>query len=87
MGEDVPPEKIDELFKLADGDGSGRIEFPEFVILMKGMNPKDGGEGGGAFGGFSIPVPNIPGTGGDAEGGAAAPAAAASAGAPTAGSN
>ena len=40
MGEDVSDEKIEELFQLADKDGSGRIEFPEFMILMKGMNPK-----------------------------------------------
>jgi len=27
---------------MADGDGSGKIEFPEFVTLLKGMNPKEG---------------------------------------------
>jgi len=78
MGEDVPEEKIQELFQLADKDGSGRIEFPEFIILMKGMNPKEdsgaAAEGGGMFGGFSIPtVPGMPAAGGEEE--AAAPAA------------
>jgi len=53
MGEDVSEGKVDELFCLADGDGSGKIDFPEFVKLMKGMNPKDGDEKGNPFSTFS----------------------------------
>merc|ERR1711988_1706878 len=62
MGEDVPPEKIDELFKLADADGSGRIEFSEFVTMMKGMNPKDASEGGmfNSFSDMKMPEMKMP---------------------------
>ena len=31
MGENVPEEKADELFQLADEDGSGKIEFDELA--------------------------------------------------------
>ena len=41
MGEDVPPERIDELFLIADEDGSGSIEFDEFVFLINAMNPNE----------------------------------------------
>jgi len=40
LGEDVPEEKIEELFSLADSAGNGTISFDEFVALMKGMNPR-----------------------------------------------
>ena len=40
MGEEVPEERINQLFTEADTDGSGMIEFPEFVVMVKGMNPK-----------------------------------------------
>ena len=33
--------KVDALFHAADKDSSGKIEFEEFVMLMKAMNPKD----------------------------------------------
>jgi len=39
LGEDVSGEEIDAMFKAADTDGSGLIEFPEFMHLIKGMNP------------------------------------------------
>merc|ERR1719253_665178 len=76
MGEDVPEEKIDELFKLADADGSGRIEFNEFTTMMKGMNPKDSSEGG-MFNSFSMPaMPAMPDIGvSNPFGGAAEPGA------------
>jgi len=52
----VPPEMVDALFKKADADGSGKIEFPEFVLLVKGMNPQkvdeDEKTDSGSFGGF-----------------------------------
>jgi len=41
MGEDVPAEKVDALFKLVDKNGSGTIDFPEFCVLVRGMNPKE----------------------------------------------
>jgi len=44
LGENVAPGEIDSLFKEVDADGSGKIEFPEFCIMVKRMNPKDGGE-------------------------------------------
>jgi len=61
MGEDVPDDRIEELFQLADADGSGRLEFDEFVLLMKGMNPKEGAEQDGGFGSFGMPtMPSVP---------------------------
>lgn len=42
LGENVPPGEIDSLFKEVDADGSGMIEFPEFCIMVKRMNPKEG---------------------------------------------
>lgn len=59
VGEDVPPEKIDELFKEVDSDGSGQIEFDEFKALMLAMNPKDGDKG--SFGNMSFTPRDIPG--------------------------
>merc|ERR1712167_72957 len=44
MGENVPEDEIDALFTMADEDGSGEIEFEEFVMLIKSMNPKTDGE-------------------------------------------
>jgi len=41
MGENVPEEEINALFQMADEDGSGEIEFDEFVMLVKAMNPKE----------------------------------------------
>jgi Ca2+-binding EF-hand superfamily protein len=41
LGEDVPPEKIQALFESVDSDNSGRIEFGEFAVLIKAMNPLD----------------------------------------------
>lgn len=41
MGEDVPEDKIAELFALADADGSGQIEYKEFCTLVKAMNPQE----------------------------------------------
>ena len=40
LGEDVPEEEIDRLFIMADEDNSGSLEFDEFQILVRGMNPK-----------------------------------------------
>eukprot|EP00927_Polykrikos_kofoidii_P074801 TRINITY_DN70830_c0_g1_i1.p1 TRINITY_DN70830_c0_g1~~TRINITY_DN70830_c0_g1_i1.p1 ORF type:complete len:359 (+),score=82.53 TRINITY_DN70830_c0_g1_i1:69-1145(+) len=42
MGEDVPPKVIKDLIKKVDSDKSGKISFNEFVVLTRGMNPKDG---------------------------------------------
>eukprot|EP00301_Raphidiophrys_heterophryoidea_P025741 c8706_g1_i1.p1 GENE.c8706_g1_i1~~c8706_g1_i1.p1 ORF type:complete len:402 (+),score=131.87 c8706_g1_i1:95-1207(+) len=42
VGENVPQDKIDDLFKQVDTDGSGNIEFDEFKTLMLEMNPKSG---------------------------------------------
>lgn len=39
VGEDIPAEQIDTLFKEVDADGSGTIEFDEFKRLMLAMNP------------------------------------------------
>ena len=48
LGENVPPGEIDSLFKEVDTDGSGMIEFPEFCIMVRRMNPKEGAEAEGA---------------------------------------
>lgn len=42
MGESVGPEKIEKLFAEADQDGSGTIDFPEFVTFMRALNPMPG---------------------------------------------
>ena len=49
-----------DLTHLGFPDGSGLIEFNEFVLLVKQMNPKPPPEEGG-FGGFSIPDIQMPG--------------------------
>jgi len=41
LGENVPPAEIDALFQDVDTDGSGRIEFPEFCVMVKRMNPSE----------------------------------------------
>lgn len=41
MGESVPEEQISALFEEADSDGSGKIEFDEFMQLVRAMNPKE----------------------------------------------
>lgn len=76
MGEDVPEEKIDALFKAVDTDGSGMIEFPEFQELVKGMNPKEGEEGNSALGGFSSGISGLGDMGGSLAGGLAGGAGA-----------
>lgn len=40
MGEKVPEERINELFRKAAVDESGNINFAEFCKLVKAMNPK-----------------------------------------------
>ena len=47
QGENVSDERLDTMFQQADQDGSGLIEFEEFVGLMRAMNPKN--SVGGAF--------------------------------------
>ena len=39
IGEDIPDDKIDRLFVQADVDGSGSIDFDEFVVMMRKLNP------------------------------------------------
>lgn len=39
LGEDVDPEQVETLFQEVDTDGSGKIEFPEFCVMVKAMNP------------------------------------------------
>lgn len=41
---DTSPWQIEALFEMADEDGSGELEFREFVMLLKAMNPKVGDE-------------------------------------------
>jgi len=41
LGEDVDPKEVKTLFKRVDTDGSGKIEYDEFKVLLKGMNPRD----------------------------------------------
>lgn len=41
MGENVSDVMVEAMFKHVDTDGSGRIEYSEFVVLVKGMNPKE----------------------------------------------
>lgn len=45
MGEDVPPKTIKKLLEKVDGDRTGKVSFEEFVVLLRGMNPKDTSEG------------------------------------------
>jgi len=60
MGEDVPEDEIDALFEMADEDGSGKIEYNEFVMLVKAMNAdrededEDPEEKSSMFGGFGF---------------------------------
>jgi len=53
MGEDIPEDKINELFAAVDTDQSGTIDFDEFSTLVKGMNSKAGSSMLSAFQGFS----------------------------------
>ena len=39
MGEDILESKVDDLFREFDVDGSGAIDFNEFVAMMKKLNP------------------------------------------------
>jgi len=41
LGENMLPSQVDKLFEDVDTDGSGQIEFPEFCVMVKSMNPKD----------------------------------------------
>ena len=41
MGENVPQAEIDELYSMADTDGSGEIDYEEFCFLVKKMNPEE----------------------------------------------
>ena len=41
MGEDVKEEDVAALFAGVDGDGNGVLDFEEFVLLVKGMNPSE----------------------------------------------
>ena len=60
MGEDVPEEEIEKMFNAVDCDGSGRIEFGEFMTLVRQMNPKEHGEKEGGFSLSSVSLPEIP---------------------------
>eukprot|EP00299_Pterocystis_sp_00344_P011246 c5208_g1_i1.p1 GENE.c5208_g1_i1~~c5208_g1_i1.p1 ORF type:complete len:275 (-),score=78.90 c5208_g1_i1:91-882(-) len=40
VGEDIEPEKVEQLFNEVDSNGSGSIEFDEFKTLMLKMNPE-----------------------------------------------
>jgi len=40
LGEKFSEENFDDMFMEADEDGSGEIEFDEFVMLMRKMNPR-----------------------------------------------
>ena len=53
MGDEVSDDAIEDLFELADTDGSGDIDFKEFMVLVKGMNPKPAEEEGGGMFSFS----------------------------------
>ena len=33
--------QIEALFKQSDSDGSGTLEYEEFVKMVKGMNPQE----------------------------------------------
>ena len=52
--------QIDALFEMADEDGSGKIEYNEFVMLVKAMNAdrededEDPEEKSSMFGGFGF---------------------------------
>eukprot|EP00300_Choanocystis_sp_HF-7_P030038 c38786_g1_i1.p1 GENE.c38786_g1_i1~~c38786_g1_i1.p1 ORF type:complete len:403 (+),score=120.43 c38786_g1_i1:1-1209(+) len=39
LGEEVPPEQLDDVFAKVDLDGSGLIEFEEFKELLLAVNP------------------------------------------------
>eukprot|EP00300_Choanocystis_sp_HF-7_P039837 c6179_g1_i1.p1 GENE.c6179_g1_i1~~c6179_g1_i1.p1 ORF type:complete len:582 (+),score=123.73 c6179_g1_i1:46-1746(+) len=39
LGEDVPPQQFDDMFRAVDQDQSGKIELEEFIALMKATNP------------------------------------------------
>eukprot|EP00928_Gymnodinium_smaydae_P061702 TRINITY_DN4572_c0_g2_i2.p1 TRINITY_DN4572_c0_g2~~TRINITY_DN4572_c0_g2_i2.p1 ORF type:complete len:353 (-),score=78.79 TRINITY_DN4572_c0_g2_i2:59-1117(-) len=59
MGEKVPDDKIDTLFKLVDSDGTGTIDVTEFGVLVRGMNPRGGDTAGSnpfaAFQDYTLP--------------------------------
>ena len=40
MGDEVPELQMDELFAMVDDDGSGTLDFSEFIMLVRSMNPK-----------------------------------------------
>jgi len=42
MGEQVDENQVDELFDLVDADQTGHLDFGEFCVLVRGMNPKPG---------------------------------------------
>eukprot|EP00927_Polykrikos_kofoidii_P040872 TRINITY_DN34861_c0_g1_i1.p1 TRINITY_DN34861_c0_g1~~TRINITY_DN34861_c0_g1_i1.p1 ORF type:complete len:360 (-),score=76.30 TRINITY_DN34861_c0_g1_i1:108-1187(-) len=50
IGENIPQEQIDDLFRLVDADGTGKVSIDEFGTLMRGLNPKTGD--GGPFSAF-----------------------------------
>ena len=41
LGENVSPQAVEKLFAEVDTDGSGMIEFPEFCVMVRAMNPKN----------------------------------------------
>ena len=48
--------EVEEIVKTVDEDGSGEIEFGEFLGIIKGGNSKGGGGGGGGEGGGSSAI-------------------------------
>jgi len=42
MGERIDEDKVDELFDLVDADETGHLDFGEFCVLVRGLNPKPG---------------------------------------------
>jgi len=43
LGEDVPPSRVDELFAIADKDGSGLLEYTEFQVMLIGLCDENAG--------------------------------------------
>jgi len=49
LGEDVPPEKVDDAFKEVDTNNSGKLEYAEFCAVVRFLNPKSAPETGSSF--------------------------------------